>query len=69
VEDIYEDQQYERLLTEADRIGKALGGGDLSAVYLNQKSSGQKVLVPGPQITVILLSPDVSRDRIMDLLI
>lgn len=69
VEDIYEDQQYAGLLEEAGRIGKALDSGELNAVYLNRKATGQKVVVPGQQITVIVLSPDVSRDRIMDLLI
>jgi hypothetical protein len=69
VEDIYEDQRYAGLLQEAARIGKLCGSGDLNAVYVNQKSTGQRVIVPGSQVSVIRMSHDVSRDRIIDLLL
>ncbi|MBS0013079.1 MAG: response regulator [Desulfobacterales bacterium] len=69
VEDIYEDQRYSGLLQEAARIGKLCGSGELNAVYVNQKSTGQRVIVPGSQVSVIRMSHDVSRDRIIDLLL
>ncbi|MCF8027456.1 MAG: response regulator [Desulfobacteraceae bacterium] len=69
VEDIYEDQRYAGLLQEAARIGKLFGSGELNAVYVNQKSTGQRVIVPGSQVSVIRMSHEVSRDRIIDLLL
>ncbi|MCF8110092.1 MAG: response regulator [Desulfobacteraceae bacterium] len=69
VEDIYEDPEWHYLIERASRIGKNFEAGGLLAVYVNKGRKGHCVIVPGEPASVILMSPDTSRDRIIDAVI
>ncbi|MFP4193824.1 MAG: response regulator [Desulfosalsimonas sp.] len=66
VEDIYEDPAWHYLIEEVSRMGRSFNSGELGAVYVNRGEKGHCVIVPGEKASVILISPDASRDRIID---
>lgn len=66
VEDIYEDPAWNSLIQQVSSMGRIFDAGSLSAIYLNRVKKGQAVIVPGEQVSVILMNPDTPRDRIID---
>lgn len=69
VEDIYEDPQYNGLIEQAAHIGRIFGSGRLNAVYLGKKEGGQRIIVPGERAIVVAMSPEIPRDRVIELLL
>ncbi len=69
IQDIYQDQRWEGLIYQASHLGEILGCGGLNVIYIDKGSDGQYVIVPGKEITVVTVSPDSPRDRIINALI
>lgn len=66
IEDIYEDRRSNYLIEQITGMGKIFDAGELNAIYVNKGREGQSVIVPGKQAAVIVMSPEVPRDRIID---
>jgi len=68
VQDIYQDQSWGGLIREASTIGEVFDFGLLSAFYANKGHDKQVIVVPGNEITVVAISGDAPRDRLIDIL-
>lgn len=66
IEDIYEDRRSNSLIEQIAGMGRIFDAGGLNAIYVNKGREGQSVIVPGKQAAVIVMSPEVPRDRIID---
>jgi hypothetical protein len=65
VEDIYEDKSWDQLVTEAASLGEILGFGSLNLLYAGKLDKKQYLVVPGEESTVIVITPDAPRDKII----
>ncbi len=65
VEDVYTDPAWNPLLSAASDIGNALGLGELNVVYASRAQKRQYLVLPGEVPTVIAVTADASRDKIM----
>jgi len=65
VEDVYVDDLWNPLLSEGSNIGEAFGLGPLNVMYANKADKGQYLVLPGDETTVIAITADASRDKII----
>ncbi len=65
VEDVYTDDGWNSLLSESTALGEAFGFGPLNVFYASKVGKRQYLVVPGEETTVIAITPDASRDRII----
>ncbi len=69
IQDIHHDQRWEGLTYQASHVGEALDFGRLTVVYIDKGAEAQYVIVPGKEISVVTVSPDSPRDRIINALL
>jgi CheY-like chemotaxis protein len=65
VEDVYADEAWTPLLAEGAHIGSAFGLGRLNVVYASRLDKQQYLVLPGEETTVIAITPDAPRDKIV----
>ena len=65
VEDVYVDDLWKPLLSEGANIGDAFGLGALNVMYASKPDKGQYLVLPGDETTVIAITADASRDKII----
>jgi len=66
--DVYTDNSWQKLVTQATKIGKFLKTGALKACYINWDESTNFALLPGEDITVVSVDPKFSRDKLLQVL-
>lgn len=66
--DIYQDQSWSGFINEANSIGEIFNFGKLNIFYVNKGQDEQFLIVPGNEISVVAISTDSPRDRIIDIL-
>ncbi|MFO7839253.1 MAG: response regulator [Desulfosalsimonadaceae bacterium] len=65
VEDVYTDSAWNPLLSAVSDTGNKLGLGQLNVVYASRAQKQQYLVLPGEVPTVIAVTADASRDKIM----
>ena len=65
IEDVYVDELWHPLLSEGAKIGDAFGLGPLNVIYASKPDKGQYLVLPGDETTVIAITADASRDKII----
>ncbi len=65
VEDVYTDEGWSSLISESTALGDVFGFGQLNVIYASKAEKRQYLVVPGEETTVIAITPDASRDRII----
>ena len=68
LENIYQDSAWDGLLMQAVKIGKFFGAEALQSCYIKRGESTDFILLPGVETTVITVSPNCPRDRILQTL-
>jgi CheY-like chemotaxis protein len=68
LENIYQDSSWDYLLTQTVKVGKFFRAGILKSCYINRGESTDFILLPGDETTVITVSPNCPRDRILQVL-
>ena len=68
IEDVYEDNSWERFVEGIRRLGAAFKAGEFKAAYVDRGESKDFILVPGESVTVVAVNPKCARDRIMEAL-
>jgi CheY-like chemotaxis protein len=66
--DIYTDNSWKKLVTQAIKIGKFLKTGALKACYINRDEATNLALLPGEDITVVSVDPKFPRDKLLEVL-
>jgi CheY-like chemotaxis protein len=66
--DVYQDQSWSGFINEASIIGEIFNFGKLNIFYVNKGQDNQFIIVPGNEISVVAISTDSPRDRIIDIL-
>ena len=68
VEDIYQDDSWEDLVKEIERVGELLRAGEFNVGYVDSGEAHDFILVPGENVTVISVNPKCPRDRLINAL-
>ena len=63
--DIYQDNSWGDLLTQASEVGKFFVAGTLKSCYIDRGEATDFILLPGKEITVISIDPKCPRDRFL----
>lgn len=63
--DIYQDNSWSDLVTQASEVGKFFVAGTLKSCYIDRGEATDFILLPGKEITVISIDPKCPRDRFL----
>ena len=63
--DIYQDNSWSDLVTQASEVGKFFVSGTLKSCYIDRGEATDFILLPGKEITVISIDPKCPRDRFL----
>lgn len=63
--DIYQDNSWSDLVTQASEVGKFFMAGKLKSCYIDRGETTDFILLPGNEITVISIDPKSPRDRFL----
>ena len=65
LKDIYQDNSWSDLVTQASEVGKFFVAGTLKSCYIDRGEATDFILLPGKEITVISIDPKCPRDRFL----
>lgn len=65
LKDIYQDNSWSNLVTQASEVGKFFVAGTFKSCYINRGEATDFILLPGNEITVISIDPKCPRDRFL----
>jgi CheY-like chemotaxis protein len=68
IEDVYEDNSWEKFVNGIRRLGAAFQSGEFKVAYVDRGESRDFILVPGESVTVVAVNPKCARDRMMEAL-
>ena len=68
VRNIFDDDSWDGLMTQAARIGASFNMGNLKVCFIDRGESDDFVLLPGKKTTVLSVNPKSPRDRILQVL-
>ncbi|MBW2029923.1 MAG: response regulator [Deltaproteobacteria bacterium] len=68
VEDIYQDNSWDKTMTQFRLMGRVFGAGDLGLAYVHGRDNNHFILLPGTVTTMVFLTPSFRRDRLIDAL-
>lgn len=68
IQGVSPDAQWDSFLTRAGAVGAFFDAGNLRAVFLGSGGVNDAILVPGEQTTILRVTSECARDRILDLL-
>lgn len=68
LEDIYKDNGWYGLIVQIKRMGAFFNAGDLKLAYLGRGDPNDFVLLPGNEISVLLVNHKCPRDRLISVL-
>lgn len=67
VNDVYIDSTWEPLINQASAVGDVFDFGRLNVLYINKGINEHFIVVPGRETTVVSISAESPRDRIVDI--
>ncbi|MES0445336.1 MAG: response regulator [Desulfobacterales bacterium] len=65
LKEIYQDNSWSELVTQASEVGKFFVAGTLKSCYIDRGEATNFILLPGKEITVISIDPKCPRDRFL----
>jgi response regulator RpfG family c-di-GMP phosphodiesterase len=68
LEDIYQDNSWDRLVLQLTRAGVFFNIGELEMGYIDKGEENDYIVLPGEKTTVISVNPKCPRDKILRLL-
>ena len=68
LEDIYQDDSWDRLVSQLSRTGEDLNLGKLTLGYIDKGETNDYIVMPGEKTTVISVNPKCPRDKLLQLL-
>lgn len=68
LEDLYQDNSMQGMLTDASDLGSLLLYGRLKVVYVDRAKTNDMILLPGDPATTIIVNPKCPRDKIIQIL-
>lgn len=68
LDDLYHDDSWDGLISEISQIGEFFDAGTFKLGYLDRGESRDFILIPGEETTVILVSQNCPRDRVIEML-
>jgi len=68
VEDIYEDESWDALIREVQRLSALIRAGEFKAGYVDRGETRDSIILPGERPIVISVNPKCPRDRLMEIL-
>jgi hypothetical protein len=68
LEDIYQDDSWDRLVIQLSRTGEDLNLGKLTLGYIDKGETNDYIVMPGEKTTVISVNPKCPRDKLLQLL-
>lgn len=68
LENIFQDNAWDELIGQFDGIGKLLNSGSLMVGHIDKGESHTFILIPGKETTVVTVSPNCPRDKILKIL-
>lgn len=68
LEDIYQDDSWNRLVFQLSRTGEDLNLGKLTLGYIDKGETNDYIVMPGEKTTVISVNPKCPRDKLLQLL-
>jgi len=68
LEDIYQDDAWDRLISQLSGTGEFLNIGKMMLGYIDKGQTNDFILLPGEKTTVISLNPKCPRDKLLQVL-
>ena len=68
LEDIYQDDAWDRLIFQLSGTGEFLNIGKMMLGYIDKGQTNDFILLPGEKTTVISLNPKCPRDKLLQVL-
>ncbi|UCE51195.1 MAG: response regulator [Desulfobacterales bacterium] len=68
LEDIYQDNSWDRRLSELSKVGEFFNMGKLMLGYIDKGDANDYILLPNEKTTVIVVDPKCPRDKIIQVL-
>ena len=68
INDIYRDSSWNHLLARTASLGRFFDAGELKSVFVARGDANDYILLPGNPATVVAVSNDCPRDRLLNLL-
>jgi CheY-like chemotaxis protein len=68
LEDIYQDDSWDRLVFQLSRTGEYLNIGKLMLGYIDKGETNDYIVLPGEKTTVISVNPKCPRDKLLQIL-